>query len=417
MIPQLCSRIWKNEQFQTDLALFRAESVRTSLGVENGKSSTPDLIALLQAAATLSASDSNMHREAAYDIATGVFAGHRGTLSGIDELLYVTLVRMGNFPAMRLFQHDNTPPSSLPLSIRIESLSRRLENSIPVTQTLELTFTDFQKTVWDRLVSGDSVSLSAPTSTGKSFVLLSFLRRFTSSAAGLHAVYLVPTRALINQISVKLLKDFIEDRISASRIVTVPLAPEQAVQEGTVFVLTQERLQVLLQNHPKLAFGVAIVDEAQTIAEGPRGILLQSVLDELLVRNPQMQLFFAAPFMDNPDVFSALFLRDIVPEISTSTAVAQNVILVDVDKADRKRIAFSKWDSEGRRPLGTRASETAFGFGADLLIEVAAWLGRGSQSLLYALGPSECENMALKLRDLSLTLRIRRMRGGYCQIS
>jgi hypothetical protein len=155
-----------------------------------------------------------------------------------------------------------------------------------------------------------------------------------------------------------------------------------------------------MQNHPKISFAIAIVDEAQTIADGPRGILLQSVLDEIVARNDSVQLFFAAPFVDNPDLFGSLFPRPIVSEVSTATAVGQNVIFVDSDPADRRRISFAHWNAGSRRQVATHVHPVEFGAGQDFVIQLASWLGSGTQNLLYALGPSECEQMALKLREL-----------------
>jgi hypothetical protein len=230
MISELSSRIWKNERFHDDLLALREEALRIRLGLGNGRVfSQAAITELLQAATTLSASDIEQHQEAAYDIATSSFVAYRDSLSGVDEILYLTLARIGNFPAIGLVQQSDSPPISLPFTIRLESLSHRMNNSVAVTPGYELTFTDFQREVWTRLTSGDSVSLSAPTSTGKSFVLLSFLRRFVTSGTDAHAVYIVPTRALINQISTKLLAYFAQEHVTANRMVTVPLAPEQAI--------------------------------------------------------------------------------------------------------------------------------------------------------------------------------------------
>src|SRR6266496_6689314 len=125
MISQLCARIWNNERFQVDLLAFREEALRIGLGLGNGQRFPPDIItSLLQAAAALSASEIDQHREAAYDIATGSFNGYRGELSGIEEILYLTLARIGNFPAIGLLQSTSAPPESRLFCFRFFGASR-----------------------------------------------------------------------------------------------------------------------------------------------------------------------------------------------------------------------------------------------------------------------------------------------------
>lgn len=84
--------VWKNESFQADLLALREETIRASLGMKNGQAFTPDLLtALLQAAATLACSDSDQHRFL-----------------------------------------------PLPVTVKIETLSRQIENSITVIPNREL---------------------------------------------------------------------------------------------------------------------------------------------------------------------------------------------------------------------------------------------------------------------------------------
>src|SRR3546814_3580465 len=71
--------------------------------------------------------------------------------------------------------------------------------------------------------------------------------------------------------------------------------------------MTQERLQMMLNGHPGFSADVVIVDEAHSISDGARGVLLQWVVDEFLRRQPDVQLLFASPGISNLDVFGRIF--------------------------------------------------------------------------------------------------------------
>ena len=59
--------------------------------------------------------------------------------------------------------------------------------------------------------------------------------------------------------------------------------PEALYRVGRIFVLTQERLQILLLKlDPNHTIDLVVVDEAQSLGESNRGMLLQTCLEALV---------------------------------------------------------------------------------------------------------------------------------------
>ncbi|EKK4016533.1 DEAD/DEAH box helicase, partial [Cronobacter sakazakii] len=79
---------------------------------------------------------------------------------------------------------------------------RRSLNNV---ETLNIILTDFQKRLWDDLQRGDDVITVAPTSAGKTHIILNYLvDSVLDSLDGAFAVIVVPTRALITEVSSKI---------------------------------------------------------------------------------------------------------------------------------------------------------------------------------------------------------------------
>ena len=180
-------------------------------------------------------------------------------------------------------------------------------------------------------------------------------------------------------------------------------AHEAKLIERTIYVLTQERVQLALSSHPNFRASTIIVDEAQSIADGSRGVLLQWVIDELLEREPNAQVLFASPTIRNLDVFGRTFgLADVVEFASIEPTVAQNFLTVAIESATKGKIIIHTV-GDGLQPPSEVArlqlDQTAASR-IDRLVQVSAALGRGQSNIVYANGAAEAENIAIQLADL-----------------
>lgn len=164
-------------------------------------------------------------------------------------------------------------------------MAREVENTLHIREEVPVTLTDFQVRLLGCLGRSPAVSVSAPTSAGKSFALsLDVVRRF-GDGKPLNVVYLVPTRALIRQVMYETISKLNDHGL---RDVAVLCVPAEA-PKGAVYVLTQERPYTLLYAPAGDSGGkidVLIVDEAQEISEGGRGLVLETVIDRTLRQHP-----------------------------------------------------------------------------------------------------------------------------------
>lgn len=394
MIDELISRIWGNPDFQRELDGLQNEWLQQELKVQP-TAAMPDegLLRLLRSAAVLALSTDGDQRDAAYRIAASTFDVHRVTHPGTPAITNMILSRLGNFPAMQLIALQQVS-SFTPISLVTEEQIRRSQNEVRVAGKVTA-LTDFQRELWQDLQSGVSVGVSAPTSAGKSFVVLAHLEERAKRGGPFRAAYLVPSRALITQIADNISRWALRLEEAPISLVTMPLASDMLVQDRSIFVFTQERLHLTQINHQALRFDLIVVDEAHAIGESPRGILLAAALDEALRRNPNAQVLFASPNVSNAEVYGSFFaLPKFKPSTTSAKAVAQNIVFVDCPPPRKKQVSIRTRRSKpgsnvASVDLAKRPSTTT-----DKLIAIASTLGGGAPSLVYANGPDMAEKIA-----------------------
>jgi len=400
-MQELADHIWGNARFHETAA----HAHRTWLGRElrrplETEVTAADAVRLMQAAAVLACSENAEHRRQAYRTATMTYE-----IVGTDQLpmqqaLRVVLSRLGNFPALETRDDVNKAGGDLPLDLVLEELSLSAEREVHLRER-PFMLTGFQHELWTKLGEGQNLAVAAPTSAGKSFVLQGHLARVFEEDDDHLVVYLVPTRALIAQVS-RDLGEMFAGTARAPEIVTVPLDADQPLPRRSILVMTQERVQLMLMHHPDLSADVVIVDEAHSIADRGRGILLQWVIDDLLRRNFDAQVLFASPAIRNLEVFGRTFgLTDVEAIASKEPTVAQNFLIARVLSPSRGEFSVSSVESGGEETLvGEFAIGQTLSSKKDRLVHISAALGKGTPSIVYANGAAEAENIALQLHEL-----------------
>jgi len=398
----LARRIWGTDQFQRNLVALHAASVLKGLMGEAPSDVPTEQTAhkLLQAATVLADSHDPAHRQAAYRIAVDTFVLYGDQLSNLPNLLHVIFGKLGNFPAVdhlyRLLGRDKQ--YAIPSGALHELVWHESANTISIGGD-EVILTDFQRGLWHSLRTESAVSVSAPTSAGKSFALQKYLVQALLANEIRFVLYLVPTRALIHQVSdaISVAVSKVADDVLVS---TIPQTPAELGMERGVFVLTQERAHVLLEADRNLRFEMVIVDEAQTIGEGARGILLQVVIEKLLRNSGQAKFFFGSPFSSNPDHFDYLFNTPIRHVKEVISPVSQNLIFADMDAVQANKLTLSLADTD-TDPIAlteiqfdheVHGDEPTFAY-------VSHWFGRNSKNLVYSGSPAKCEDIADKIRQ------------------
>ncbi|UYW75918.1 DEAD/DEAH box helicase (plasmid) [Pseudocitrobacter faecalis] len=138
------------------------------------------------------------------------------------------------------------------------------------------------------------ISISAPTSAGKSFSI----KEYISTQDG-DAVIIVPSRALIAEYVENLKGYFEHDKdVMISTFVDYVYTNRNLRR---IFVLTPERTKDLTTFSKKLNINLFFFDEAQVSEEQERGVIFDVTVRRVQKLFPTAKLIFAHPFVDNPE--------------------------------------------------------------------------------------------------------------------
>ncbi len=218
------------------------------------------------------------------------------------------LSRLGLEPAMPMVDEDYKASGNrlLPLGslgIEMAVTARSFLHEVQIGNNKRIELSDFQNRVWESIDSSARLGISAPTSAGKSFVLVHKTIDLLQSNPGT-AVFVVPTISLIQQVSRDL-------KLAASLAglnsieVLQSFAPIVQSTTSKVFVLTQERALAAL-NQPKalLAPRILVVDEIQNIERvanenDERSKILYDVIQEFETTRSPERVVISGPRIEN----------------------------------------------------------------------------------------------------------------------
>lgn len=224
------------------------------------------------------------------------------------QVAYMILELLVNKQAINLAQKLHKLPEKVyylqPFKFTLENINRDIEYSFYVTDNDIVHCNKFQKDFWQGVEnSSNIVSISAPTSAGKSFIVQKWLKYHLEldNSNNINVGIVVPTRALINQFE-KDLKEEFYDYKSKVNIISMPFAKSTLVNKSkNIYVFTQERMSIFLSRNKSQNFKAVFIDEAHKVGDNERGVLLQQVIDEIIRRNNNTRVVFAGPFVKNPE--------------------------------------------------------------------------------------------------------------------
>ena len=217
----------------------------------------------------------------------------------VDCYLNSILSNNGNYRGLDLMGFDTFSDGFLG-DIYNQYSKKLLE--IPADPTKH--FFKSQKKIYDHL-EDSSFSFSGPTSMGKSFIMRMFIKEKLLSNCKNNFAIIVPSKALINEISSNLINELQNLLVEKNyRIVTSAGAMALEQNHNFIFILTPERLLYTLIRYENLLIDYVFVDEAHKISEkDSRSAFYYKVVDMLLQRPNNSKIFFASPNIPNPQVF------------------------------------------------------------------------------------------------------------------
>ncbi|WP_272679093.1 DEAD/DEAH box helicase, partial [Providencia sp. PROV137] len=246
-----------------------------------------------------------------YEIITRLLEQTNGANKLVKAAAEVILSRIGNFPGRDLLRSRYHVENMIPAPLKLEIIARESENTIIDETKNEIQLTDFQLQLFNSLEKEKNLSISAPTSAGKSFVLNLSLANQIKEKECNSIVYVVPTRALISEVSMRVRNAIKRIGQHKAIIRTTPFPIDRKIiRTNVVYIFTQERLlHFLSSTDAEPEIDTLIIDEAHEIQNGKRGIILQTAIDIALSKFNNAKLLFASPLIKNPEYFLSLFKR------------------------------------------------------------------------------------------------------------
>ena len=397
---EVANDIWAESAFHADLASLEAANICLSL-FDCGliEASEPfeveKLQRLMQAAMIFAQTNEQRYQEAAQRIST---ASLRLVGSAAKDIFTIIQGRLRNFPSLIKNAGIPAPPSGAPMSLQYEFVEQRLKQTIIAGDASEHVMTPFQLNSWNLLTEGCSAALSGPTSAGKSYVLLLYLIERFRTGAVRTAAYVVPTRALINQVSDDAAAVLTVRSVHDVSITSVPVDLSSPDNSKVLYIVTQERLDALLIANPTLRLDLILVDEAQMIADGSRGILLESVLDRLDSNDFRTQIVFSGPLIENPSYFGDLFgIKEFDTSVSTHSPVTQNIVFLDYVESPDPEVSVKVLVEAKNVAVSAVSLPMRLVTDIDRLSYISALFGRSGSSIVYASGKADAEKIAIKV--------------------
>jgi hypothetical protein len=365
----------------------------------------PDWQRLLFAGSILSASPAPEANETALAVAQA------GLLHSEDrrvaEASATILTQLANHRAVRLaISRDHLAEAfDERLGITEQMLLARREfnhSVVPVTGQ-PITANRFQRQFWDELQRAAWVSASAPTASGKTYLVLQWLLNEFAIGRAKLAVFLAPTRALVGEIERELLELSAEHQIGGLRVASLPLAALGDRSRPTVLVFTQERLHVFLNALPKApAIDIMMVDEVHKIGDGLRGVILQDAIERVVRSSPNGRLTFLSPLTENPEALvqdAPEGLATAVVPSDTST-VTQNLIIAEQMPRHSDQWQLLLRHNGVTEPLGVVKLHAKPDSQTKRLSYLALAIGRDQTgTLVYANGAADAERIAWQIFD------------------
>lgn len=315
---------------------------------------------------------------------------------------YVLQSRAGNIVSTKHLPDiisDGKYKSDFGSLLNFELVSKRISLGKVFNNEPMVYLTEFQKKLWVSLGGGSNIAISAPTSSGKSFIIKKFIAQVINSNDEGEFIYVVPSKALINQVSNEL-----SSQLMGVATVLTTYREISEEHKNIIYVLTPERCLRLLQEksdgHPKVVF----FDEVQNIEDGTRGNVYENVIYRMTQSWKNTQFIMAGPYIDN--IKSSLGkVTDI--EINEHKTLATPVLQVKVIltfSPNNKNVKYKIFSPSGskieseisiNKSLYTKLNVSK----GKALSHIISIFDPGDQNIIYSPKKNHAQNWAIKISE------------------
>ncbi|WP_300836750.1 DEAD/DEAH box helicase [uncultured Dubosiella sp.] len=230
----------------------------------------------------------------------------------------------------------------------------------------------------------DTISVIAPTSYGKSELILSTVKEY----AGKKICVLTSTKALLIQTKKRI------QQISKDIFPKIVVHPEMynPNDSSCLAVLTQERLLRLFKKDPQLSFDCIIVDEAHEMLDNNnRSQTLANVIIVAQKRNPKVAFKFLTPFLADSTNLKARYTTYDIEGFKVSEYIkTEKYFLYDL----RNYTGLKLYDQFLKKYIPISDNQN-FDFEEDVVKAYSA-----GKNIIYLNKPTDIEKFALTLADV-----------------
>lgn len=256
--------------------------------------------------------------------------------ASVQFVMGSVLTNVCNYRGLSLHQNAFVPNNTFE-----EAYEEYKKSILKIPAQSEGYFFKSQLAVFDSL-NKERFSYSGPTSMGKSFVMRIFIKEQILNGYQNNFAIIVPTKALINEVSSRIITDLKELLAEKNyRVVTAGGAISLQQEHNFVLVLTPERLLYLLLEKPDFKLDYLFIDEAHKISsKDSRSPFYYKIVDLLSKRDDKPHFIFSSPNIPNPDVYLNLTNTsndDISEKMTTSySPVSQMKYIIDLVEKEVK---------------------------------------------------------------------------------
>lgn len=294
---------------------------------------------------------------------------------------------------------------------KVYNTMNQLNNEIIVGKKKYL-LTDFQKRIWDGMVENKSLGISAPTSAGKSFIiLLNIANRLLTE--NVDVIYIVPTISLLNQVTEDFSKELKQIGVKDYWI-TNSFKEDSHTSTKKIYVMTQEKAISAISNY-KNAFQkelILVVDEIQNIERiydemDQRSKILFDVLTEFRQKNNVKQIIISGPRINKIQLIGEEIFG--IKMINVSTKISPVLNLTYSINKIKNLYYFKQYCTLLKKPNVIEIKNTEMVSNCDYgkkrytdnfyiyLNKIIKGLGQDKQNIIFAPTSDTARNIAMKL--------------------
>ncbi len=191
-----------------------------------------------------------------------------------------------------------------------------------------------------------AITLQMPTSAGKTLLAeFSIVQSFALNPDDT-IIYVVPTRALVNQVTQQLRDDLFPLGLIVESAVPVfeldPTESELLQKKCNVLVSTPEKIELLVrENHPIVKeISLIVADEIHNISDTKRGGTLELFLSTILRERANVRFILMSPFIKNSDDLAFWLGRERGAKIAVDWKPSERITaaVIAIGKGKNKRL-------------------------------------------------------------------------------